>query len=384
MNAPAQFTVEHFGDRLESLLARSCDREAHHLANKALDVEACRRDFRVVFLAATTASRTGRVLEAEDLFASAFALSPIEAAYALGSCLAARGAWDAAIALFRENVSVRTGAGTATLTCSLVPGFGQRVEGIRHDLSLWQPARLLGPGGVTRRAVYLVACDDRYFQRFAWSLVHTASWHAPDISLHFHVVNPGGVVRRTALALAERTGVGVSFGELIHPGLDDASLWILYACMRFLVLPRLLAEGHTPCLVADIDQVLLGPPAPLLALLRRHDVALLRFPQQRHNILSYYSATIAVFGATPASLQMAASCEAQVRDAMLFPSRLQWHLDQAILAYVAGTTHALRIADIPPGRVCLDGSLRVGKKALLWSVTGSIPENASRVPAELL
>lgn len=356
------------------------DREAYVAASAALKTSSGLADFAFVFLAGVAASRVGQIAEAEDLFSLAFEISPKEAAYAFGSCLAARGAWEAATTLFLRDISVATGAGGATSTSCLVRGFGPPLQGARHVISLWRPSGPMSVGGQPRRAIYLVACDGSYFRRFAWRLLQSALWHSSYMSLHFHLVAPDEAERRSALALSRLPGVGISFGEIGETPFSAESLKTLYACARFFVLHKLLSAGEVPCIVADIDQVVLGSLDPLLDLLRDEDVALLRFPGQRHNILSYYSATIAAYGVTRASVRMASFCENEAYDALRFPSRLKWHLDQAILARAAGLSGPVGLVDIPLEWVCLDGSERPNKKAILWSVTGSIRENNHRIP----
>lgn len=67
---------------------------------------------------------------------------------------------------------------------------------------------------------------------------------------------------------------------------------VYYSCARYLDLRNELSRGSAPVIVADMDQILMADPQPLLDLANAAGVALLRFNNQSHNLFSLLSARI--------------------------------------------------------------------------------------------
>ncbi|MCV4607549.1 hypothetical protein OFB74_32100, partial [Escherichia coli] len=82
------------------------------------------------------------------------------------------------------------------------------------------------------------------------------------------------------------------------------------------------------------DQLVLRSPLPLIGQLRDAHIALLRFEDARHNLVSLVSATLALIGRSEGARAFAEMLRAWLLARMREPQGFSWHLDQAGLAVV--------------------------------------------------
>jgi hypothetical protein len=333
------------------------------------------------------AGQAGAVTEAEQHLRLCLALSPgqPEAAYALGSLLAARGRFAEADAFFSAGLPVMCGDGRFTTTHMLrlpVPGrpLGWPVPTAPcPSRSVALPLAITAAGA---DMVYLIAADSRYIGLFARPLATSIQRAGSGrVLLHVHCVNPDAA----AIALLEelRNGpipLAVSTEQAALGGMDEMERRCFYASARYLVLPDLLATYGLPVLVADADQVALRPPVAMLPLLGDADVALLRFKNTEYNILSLVSATLMLVGAGPGGRRFADTLRAWLVARMAEDKCLAWHLDQAALAVVLLGLEGLRWVGLNPALVHLEPQPpSAGSPAAFWSITHSIAANAAKL-----
>ncbi len=315
------------------------------------------------------------------------ALSPDhkQAAYALASLLAARGAFTEADALFCRDLPVLCDNGHTTWTRMLRLPLPGRPLGWPAP-AVPQPVRHIMLPAVDAASsadvVYLVGADSRYLGLFARPLAASiARSGVRRVLLHLHAVNP--TPETIALLDELRSGpvsVIVSTEQAALDGLDETEQRCFYACSRFLILPDLLAMYNLPILVADIDQLVLRPPTALLSVLGDADAALLRFDNARHNILSLVSATLMLAGAGLGGRRFAETLRDWLLARMAEDGGLAWHLDQAALAVVHLGLEGLRWVGIDPTLVHLDQQPPdADSPAAFWSITHSIAANAAKM-----
>jgi hypothetical protein len=333
------------------------------------------------------AGQIGAVEEAERHLRLCLALSPgqPEAAYALGSLLAARGEFAEADAHFHHGLPVMCGDGRFTTTHMLrlpVPG---RPLGWPVPAALRPPRRVMLPSAEASAGadmVYLIAADSGYIDLFARPLATSIQRAGSGrVLLHVHCVNPNAA----AIALLDELRDGpiplaVSTEQAVLDGMDEMERRSFYACARYLVLPDLLATYGLPMLVADADQVALRPPVTMLPALGDADVALLRFKNSECNILSLVSATLMLVGAGAGGRRFADTVRAWLVARMAEDKCLTWHLDQAALAVVLLGLEGLRWVGLNPALVHFDPQPPgAGSPAAFWSITHSIAANAAKL-----
>lgn len=190
---------------------------------------------------------------------------------------------EEAVTFFRRAVSaVPAVRGEAALD----PGFVSRVYPHLVNLSeQLEPAAFLDtlggepavpriaidPAAETRPYVVAVACDSRYLAAFATAqAVFFAEGPAAEALLHIHVVAPDAAAEALLAELRAR-----------HPWLATSRQAggivgrpsIYFACSRFLAAPQLIGHYRTPLVLTDVDVVFRRPLAPVLAVLRDHELA---------------------------------------------------------------------------------------------------------------
>jgi hypothetical protein len=103
--------------------------------------------------------------------------------------------------------------------------------------------------------VHLFACDGRYFERFAESLVRSskAAAGAMDIQVHAHIVDPSPSTLALADHLAREYALAISTESSPREIKDENVRRAYFTCARFLVAPALLAKYNCPILITETD-----------------------------------------------------------------------------------------------------------------------------------
>jgi tetratricopeptide (TPR) repeat protein len=227
--------------------------------------------------------------------------------------------------------------------------------------------------------VYFVAADPRYVKRFARAL-HTslATVHARCL-LHIHVINPDDATLRLLEYMKERPGptIASSSEEVDLSGLSDDQRRVYYASARFFVLSGLRRHYDMPIITADIDQVVLRDPAPLIV--PDSDVAAIRFPYGRFNLMARFSAS-AIIASTPAAAIFFDRVANYLAERMRDRTAIAWHLDQIALDVAHLVSDDIVLSELPVGAM-LSGApdADVPKETYFWSVTYSIASNAPKL-----
>ncbi|WP_395517398.1 tetratricopeptide repeat protein [Pseudorhizobium flavum] len=302
------------------------------------------------------------------------------AVYCLGSLLACTGELTEADMLFARNVPVLTGAGTPTYTCAL-RFFPENVDGsINRVLS-----SVVEPNEKHNAAVYLVATDSVYLGRYGGALAESVRRNCGENwLLHYHVVNPDETAYRTIQAISEaHKNIRVTVEEADLSEYDDAEKKVYYSCARYLVLEDCLRMQKCPIVVADIDQMVMADPSPLMETLGDRDVAVLRFSDQANNLFSYLSATLMVVSPTAKGHQFSRALRLSTELALVDKAKRTWHLDQAILAVTYLKASDTAYADISPTMIHLGvGEPPVEREpavGVFWSITNSLEENLQKL-----
>lgn len=331
-------------------------------------------------------SNSGDLDEAIESMKNAYAILPDNPSvvYALGSLLAHRREFVEADKLFARDVSVMTGSGSHTYTRAL--SFFRKYEPqgkfprTRVDLS----HQMIG--SIDRRSiVYLVAADSVYFCRYAQALARSIElFGGKNILLHFHVVNPDQQSRELfSTLLARYSNIRVSTELYNLDEFSDAQRKTYYSCARYLILSEIITELGLPVVVADMDQMLMSDPTPLLKIAHGADVTLMRFENQYHNILSLLSATLMVVRPTDGGAKFVTELESYIKASISNPVNLTWHLDQAALAITYLSNEGIEYGYIPASMVHLEpgepNSDRPFDVGIFWSITNSIAENLKKV-----
>jgi tetratricopeptide (TPR) repeat protein len=336
-------------------------------------------------------ARLGDADRAEAALRIAVALDPRRdgATFALASLLACRGAFDEADALFARDLRVRCDNGKFTWTrCIRLPLPG-RPLGAEAPATPVPPGREIWfaapaqPEGL--RAVYAVAADSAYLCRFARPLAASlARSGGGGLLLHVHAINPDQEARSVLAELGRGpAAIGISEEAVDLSDWAEDARRSYYSCVRFLILPELLARHAVPVVVADIDQMLLADPAAVLARASEGDIGLLLFDNQRQNLLSRVSATLMLAAPTAGARRFAATLAAVLAEAIAEPQRMVWHLDQAALAVTQLGTEGVRCFCLDPAIVHLAADepspARPAGVGVFWSITHSIPANWAKL-----
>jgi FkbM family methyltransferase len=125
--------------------------------------------------------------------------------------------------------------------------------------------------------VVLAGCDTDYFRNFAIPLAHSLARNAGiEAALHLIIADPDEWISEEVTALRSDvpalTALEVTTPPVL-PQAGDARSTAL-ACLRFIALPGLLRACRRPILVLDVDLLITGSLAAMLALHERADVVL--------------------------------------------------------------------------------------------------------------
>ncbi|MEW5727631.1 MAG: hypothetical protein AB1918_07375 [Pseudomonadota bacterium] len=197
------------------------------------------------------------------------------------------------------------------------PRLASRLDALPAPEWIGAPARA-APAGIL-----LAACDAGYLKAFAARLVATTRVHAPDFTLHLHVVGPDD---EAVALLSEFAGQGVAATvEAVNDRLDPS----YYACARFLVARRLAGWYRSPLWPLDVDLELLAPLAPLAAAAEGSDLAFFRY--SGFGPCSRYPAVLTRFASTETGVLALDTVAAFIGSKLDVRWPFSWMLDQAAL-----------------------------------------------------
>ena len=254
----------------------------------------------------------------------------------------------------------------------------------KDDLQLDVPFRrtvngLFDKSAGDRGFVYFVAADSRYVKRFARALHSSLAAVQGNCLLHIHVINPDAATSRLLAYMNERPGPMVAFSseEVDLSGLSNDQRRVYYASARFFVLSALLRHYDKPVIAADIDQVVLRDPEPLIE--HCSDVAAIRFPYGCFNLMARFSASV-IIASTATAATYFDRVAAYIAERMRDPAAIAWHLDQIALDIAYLVSDDIVLSELPVGAM-LSGApdADVPKETYFWSVTYSIASNAPKL-----
>ena len=233
--------------------------------------------------------------------------------------------------------------------------------------------------------VYFVSADLEYCKIFTPALIaqfkkldlQNTHLHIHGVSLEYSDTDDWQFLKE-ALESSDLS-VTLTFKHVSLENLNQQQEKAVYASERFRVLPTLLKRYNTSIIVADIDQLPLRDPSPILD--KTSDAQLLRFPEAVLNFFSVVSATLCVFHPTDEGMKLSYALKNYFDAAYQEPKKLNWHIDQAALAVMNyGYKDAEfkyfnhDIVEKNPRHVPLNHAKDSG--AYFWSVTNSISGNA--------
>ena len=230
-----------------------------------------------------------------------------------------------------------------------------------------------------RDFVYFVAADSRYVKRFARALHSSLAAVHANCLLHIHVINPDAPTLRLLAYMKERPGPLVAFSseEVDLSGLSDDQRRVYYASARFVILSALHRHYDKPVIVADIDQVVLRDPAPLID--TGSDVVAIRFPYGRFNLMARFSASV-IIAATPAAATYFDRVAAYIAERMRDPQAIAWHLDQIALDVAYLVSDDIVLSELPSGAMLSAApDADVPNDTYFWSITYSVAANARKL-----
>ena len=321
----------------------------------------------------------GRLDEAARALGLAFQKEPNAfLAYRFGSVLAEQRKFPEASAVFAsvDGPQAWMAGGSMRSIC-----FPARKDDLRLvDVPFRRTVNgLLDGSAGDRDFVYFVAADPRYVKRFARALHTSLATTGARCLLHIHVINPDDAVLCLLDYMKERPGPTVAFSseEVDLSGLSDDKRRVYYASARFIVLAALRRHYDKPIVAADIDQVVLKDPAPLIG--SGSDVAAIRFPYGRFNLMARFSAS-AIIASTPAAATYFDRVAAYLAERMGDPAAIAWHLDQIALDVAYLVSDDIVLSELPPGAMLSAApDAEAPKDTYFWSITYSIAANARKL-----
>ena len=132
-----------------------------------------------------------------------------------------------------------------------------------------------------------------------------------------------------------------------------------------------------PVIAADIDQIVLRDPALLID--PGSDVAAIRFPYGRFNLMARFSASV-IIASTPAATTYFDRVAAYIAKRMRDPLAIAWHLDQIALDVAYLVSDDIVLSELPPtAMLSAAPEADVPNETYFWSVTYSIAANARKL-----
>ena len=179
-------------------------------------------------------------------------------------------------------------------------------------------------GEAPTSSVVFAACDSKYFMEHASAFIYSANEIDKDV--HVHVINPNDDVFSLACFLNATTDVRVTYtfnDYEVSSNTEEART--LYACLRFLVLPKLI-ESAGEVLTFDIDCILMREfdfPKEALGYFPRKCFGDTEWQRKGTRILA------GVFYACKKSLKVCKEISTRMMSA-----KRKWYVDQIIIADV--------------------------------------------------
>ena len=325
----------------------------------------------------------GRLDEAARALRLAFNKEPNAfLAYRFGSVLAEQRKFSEASAVFAaiDRPQLWMAGGSMRSIC-----FPQRKDDLRTlDVPFRRIVNGLFDGSVGDcDFVYFVAADSRYIKRFARALHSSLAAVKGNCLLHIHAINPDAATSRLLAYMKERPGPMVAFSseEVDLAGLSDDQRRVYYASARFFVLSALRRHYDKPVIVADIDQVVLRDPASLIE--PDSDVAAIRFPYGRFNLMARFSASV-IIAASPAAETYFDRVAGYIAGRMSDPQAIAWHLDQIALDVAYLVSDDIVLSELPSGAMLSAApEADVPNGTYFWSVTYSVAANARKLAHQI-
>lgn len=316
-----------------------------------------------------------------ELLRRAYCAAPDEPRYiySYGSVLMFLGRIAESTDLFKQGARVPLGNGSFSSTVTLC--FNDDID--THTKK--SPKYLNNNSDEANSVLFFAAADSVYFRRYAKAVSKSVEQNAGKTALlHFHIINPDCQAIRLAQELEVSSRLNYSTESVDLSEFSETQRKTYFACARYRLLPELMSKYYSPIVVVDMDQILIGDPAHLLSYSQNYDVSLVRFDHQAANILSLFSATLAVFSPNSKAKEFANRLSAYVNQAIEEPYRLMWHLDQAAIARAYTVMPNIRYGSIPLQMLHLDRTQpTVGSTpAIFWSITNSISENLDKLESE--
>lgn len=314
----------------------------------------------------------------------------------IGSCYAMLRQFAAANHVFARDIRLplqdRRVTSTALLRLPSRRDDIRRVEEaelpFRRDFVLDRDIAFVDERVADAEFVHLICCDSSYFRLFARAVARSMAERASvRAALHFHLVNaqPADLELFAALRASFDLPFVLSAERVDFAAMTQDEIKTYLTCVRFLLLPDLLARYAKPILVTDADQTILRPLGEFIAQARAHDVGLLLFPRAHYNILALISASVCVANATAQASAYFAAVRDYILERMASPGAIAWHLDQAALAAAYLASDDVDFWLMPPKTMIskvLKASSSTEEPALFWSATYSIATNARKLDSD--
>jgi hypothetical protein len=149
--------------------------------------------------------------------------------------------------------------------CSSIPGDVARFN-----------SRFLGTApGQNSAGVLFFACDERYMEKFGYSLILSCHENAPECGVHVHLYEPSSATMRKLSLLQKRLSSNLSytFEKNIDFGTLPDRRWY-YTAFRFLVAKKISEESSSLVICVDADSLVRKSLQPIVELGRTQDVGL--------------------------------------------------------------------------------------------------------------
>jgi hypothetical protein len=326
----------------------------------------------------------GRVGDAEWVLRLAFKKEPSAfiahsfIAYSFGSVLAEQRKYSEASSVFATIDQPQPWMAGGSMRSICFPASKEDLRTFHFPFRRTISSLFDGSAG-DRDFVYFVAADSGYAKRFARALHSSLAAVHANCLLHIHVINPDAATSLLLEYMKERPGpmVAFSFEEVDLSRLSSDQCRVYYASARFFVLSALRRHYDKPVIAADIDQVVLRDPGPLIE--PGSDVAAIRFPYGRCNLMVRFSAS-AIIASTPAAVTYFERVAAYIAERMCDPLAIAWHLDQIALDVAYLVSDDIVLSELPPtAMLSAAPDADIPNDTYFWSITYSIAANARKL-----
>jgi len=300
------------------------------------------------------------------------------ASYILGSILAVQGDFDGADAAFSRHAGLLPWASNGSMANIRFNRSAHSAD----DIPL--PRALSGFDQPIKDSafVYFVSCDSRYASLFARPLCESLRQNAPGGLLHLHVINPAPDAERLIGELERGDDAVMITREVVDlQSLDALGRRSYYACSRFLLVPDLLRRYARPMIVADADQLVIGPLHHLFE--RGSDLNMIRFDHGVVNFFSLLSASVIVAQPTDRAVRYFDDVRRYIVDLFDGAAPVGWHADQIALAVSLLRNKEIKFDPLPTAAMHSGGADDVPpEETVFWSITYSIERNHKKLSAE--